>query len=94
MSNLRTIYESYKFIADCIINFDESCISTVLETPRVLALKTQKQWQILSGESDELVTSGGIILATENIILPVCAEKNERGARARETKRLLLNFAF
>lgn len=70
--NLKTVYERHMFTADRIFNFDESGISTVLDTPKVLAPKTLKQvGQIVSGERGELVTFGGIISACGNTIPPL-----------------------
>lgn len=48
--NLKSMYERQSFTADSIFNFDESGKSTVLDTPKVLASKSQKQvGQIISG---------------------------------------------
>jgi transposase-like protein len=70
--NLKTVYERHRFTADRIFNFDESGISTVLDTPKVLAAKTQRQvGQIVSAERGELVTFGGIISASGNTIPPL-----------------------
>lgn len=70
--NLEKVYTKYKFTADRIYNFDESGISTVLNTPRVLAEKNQKQiGQLVSAERGELVTFGGIISASGNTIPPL-----------------------
>ncbi|XP_026326754.1 uncharacterized protein LOC113235308 [Hyposmocoma kahamanoa] len=70
--NLKSVYERHNFTADRIFNFNESGISTVLETPKVLAPRSQKQdGQIVSGERGELVTFGGIISATGNTIPPL-----------------------
>lgn len=47
-------------------------MSTVLETPKVLAPKSQKQvGQIVSAERGELITFGGIIAASGNTIPPL-----------------------
>ncbi|KAH9643097.1 hypothetical protein HF086_008813 [Spodoptera exigua] len=65
-NNLEKVLTKYKFTADRIFNFDESGISTVLSTPKVLAEKNQKQiGQLVSAERGELVTFGGIISASE-----------------------------
>ncbi|XP_073956414.1 uncharacterized protein [Choristoneura fumiferana] len=70
--NLEKVYTKYKFTADRIFNFDESGISTVLNTPKVLAEKNQKQiGQLVSAERGELVTFGGIISAGGNTIPPL-----------------------
>lgn len=60
--NLETVYLRYKFTPDKIYNVDESGITTVLNTPKVLADKTQKQVGQLASAGD-LVTFGGIICA-------------------------------
>lgn len=71
-SNLKDVLGRHTFSADRIFNFDESGVSTVLETPKVLAPKSQKQvGQIVSGERGELVTFGGIISASGNTIPPL-----------------------
>ena len=41
--NLEKILTKYNFISDRIYNFDESGISTVMSTPKILAEKKQKQ---------------------------------------------------
>ncbi|GBP13314.1 hypothetical protein EVAR_8231_1 [Eumeta japonica] len=59
------------FAFNRIFNFDESGISTVLDTPKDTA-KTQKQvGQIVSAERGELVTFGGIISASGNTVPPL-----------------------
>lgn len=71
-SNLESVYVKYQFTPDRIYNFDESGISTVLETPKILADKKQKQiGQLVSAERGELVTFGGIISASGNTIPPL-----------------------
>lgn len=70
--NLEKVLVKYEFTADRIYNFDESGISTVLSTPKVLAEKNQKQiGQLVSAERGELVTFGGIISASGNTIPPL-----------------------
>ncbi|XP_022909090.1 uncharacterized protein [Onthophagus taurus] len=70
--NLEQVLQKHKFTGDRIYNFDESGISTVLNTPRVLAEKTQKQvGQLVSAERGELVTFGGFICANGNTIPPL-----------------------
>lgn len=70
--NLEKVLTKYKLTADRIYNFDESGISTVLSTPKVLAEKSQKQvGQLVSAERGELVTFGGIISASGNTIPPL-----------------------
>ncbi|XP_046972441.1 uncharacterized protein LOC124539186 [Vanessa cardui] len=71
-TNLKTVLERHPLTADRIFNFDESGVSTVLATPKVLAPKCQKQvGQIVSAERGELVTFGGIISASGNTIPPL-----------------------
>ncbi|KAG5887166.1 hypothetical protein JTB14_002521 [Gonioctena quinquepunctata] len=73
-TNLETVYERHPLTADRIFNFDESGVSTVLVTPKVLAPRCQKQVrQIVSAERGELVTFGGIISASGNTIPPLFA---------------------
>lgn len=70
--NLEKVLKKYELTADRIYNFDESGISTVLNTPKVLAEKNQKQiGQLVSAERGELVTFGGIISASGNTIPPL-----------------------
>lgn len=71
-NNLTNVLERYNFTAERIFNFDESGVSTVLDTPKVLAPKSQKQvGQIVSSERGELVTFGAIISASGNTIPPL-----------------------
>ncbi|KAG7300114.1 hypothetical protein JYU34_015655 [Plutella xylostella] len=70
--NLEKVLTKYELNADRIYNFDESGISTVMATPKVLAEKSQKQiGQLVSAERGELVTFGGIISASGNTIPPL-----------------------
>lgn len=47
-------------------------MSSVLETPKILAPKSQKQvGQIVSAERGELITFGAIIFATGNTMPPL-----------------------
>lgn len=71
-TNLKTVLERHPLTADRIFNFDESCVSTVIATPKVLAPRCQKQvGQIVSAERGQLVTFGGIISASGNTIPPL-----------------------
>lgn len=71
-TNLKTVLKRHPLTADRIFNFDESGVSTVLATPKVLAPRCQKQvGQIVSAERGELVTFGGIISACGNTIPPL-----------------------
>ncbi|GBP25955.1 hypothetical protein EVAR_84514_1 [Eumeta japonica] len=71
-TNLKTVFERHPLTANRIFNFDESGISTVLAIPKVLAPRCQKQVrEIVSAESGELVTFGGIITASGNTIPPL-----------------------
>lgn len=50
-TNLKTVLERHPLTADRIYNFDESGVSTILDTPKVLAPRYQKQvGQIVSAE--------------------------------------------
>lgn len=70
--NLEEVMTKYNFSPDRIINFDETGITTVLSTPKILAEKNQRQvGQIVSAERGELVTFGGIITGIGNTIPPV-----------------------
>jgi len=70
--NLEGLIKKHKFTADRIYDFDESGITTVLSTLKVLADKTQKQiGQLVSAERGELVTFGSIISASGNTIPPL-----------------------
>ncbi|XP_022834564.1 uncharacterized protein LOC111362220 [Spodoptera litura] len=70
--NLENVYRKHNFTPNRIFNYDESGISTVLSTPKILADKSQKQvGQIVSAERGELVTFGGIISASGNTIPPL-----------------------
>ncbi|GBM51366.1 hypothetical protein AVEN_110816-1 [Araneus ventricosus] len=61
--------EKYKFKPERILNFDETGIATVLQSPKVIAQTGNKQvGQAVSGE---LVSFCGIISATGNSIPPV-----------------------
>ncbi|CAH2106704.1 unnamed protein product [Euphydryas editha] len=42
-NNLTEVMQRHDFTADRIFNFDEFGVSTVLDTPKVLAPKSQKQ---------------------------------------------------
>lgn len=71
-TNLENLLKIHHFTADRIVNFDETGITTVLNTPKVLAEKTQRQvGQIVSSERGELITFGGIITAIGNTIPPI-----------------------
>lgn len=71
-NNLGDVLQRHNFAADRIFNFDESGVSTVLDTPKILAPKSQKQvGQIVSAERGELMTFGAIISASGNTIPPL-----------------------
>lgn len=71
-NNFSEVLQRHNFAPDRIFNFDESGVSTVLDTPKVLAPRSQKQvGQIVSAERGELVTFGGIISASGNTIPPL-----------------------
>lgn len=70
--NPETVNSKHNLTADRIFNFDEAGIPTVLNTPKVLANKSQKQiGLIVSAERGELVTFGFIIPAFGNKIQPL-----------------------
>ncbi|GBN67897.1 hypothetical protein AVEN_189612-1 [Araneus ventricosus] len=69
--NLYAVMEKYKFKPERILNFDETGITTVLQSPEVIAQTGKKQVrQAVSGERGELVSFCGIISATGNSIPP------------------------
>uniref|UniRef100_A0A336M6K4 CSON010990 protein n=1 Tax=Culicoides sonorensis TaxID=179676 RepID=A0A336M6K4_CULSO len=71
-SLLRSCYDKYNFPPNRIFNLDESGITTVLNGPKVLAQKSQKQvGQFVSRERGELVTFVGIVNATGTALPPV-----------------------
>lgn len=71
-SKLKSIMDRYKFPDSRILNVDESGITTVLQTPRVVAPTGAKQvGQCVSAERGQLVTFCGIITASGNAIPPV-----------------------
>lgn len=64
--------DKHKFPIDRIINVDESGITTVLPSPKVVAPTGVKQiGQCVSGERGELVTFCGIVTASGNALPPV-----------------------
>lgn len=70
--NFENLLKQYNFTTDRIVNFDETDITTVLNTPKVLVEKTQRQvGQIVSAERGELVTFGAIITGIGNTGPPV-----------------------
>jgi hypothetical protein len=69
--NLELVYQKYEFSSDRIVNVDESGVSTVLQTPKVVANKGCKQvGQAVGAERGEQVTFVGIIVANGNAIPP------------------------
>lgn len=70
--NYERIMRRYNFTPDRIVNLDETGISTVLSTPKIIAGRKQRQvGQIVSAERGELVTFCGIITATGSSLPPV-----------------------
>lgn len=70
--NYECILTKYSFTPDRIINIDETGITTVMTTPKILAERTQKQvGQIVSTERGELVTFCGIVSAIGNTVPPI-----------------------
>ncbi|KAG5881881.1 hypothetical protein JTB14_008694 [Gonioctena quinquepunctata] len=71
-ANYEIILARQNFTPDRILNFDETGITTVLNTLKVLAEKKQRQvGQLVSAERDELATFCGIITATGNSVPPI-----------------------
>lgn len=71
-NNYIAVMEKYVFPPERIYNLDETGITTVLSTPRVIAETGRKQvGQIVSGERGQLVTFCGIVSATGSTIPPV-----------------------
>lgn len=69
--NYVTVQSKYSFTPDRIVNLDESGITTVLQSPKVIAETSKKQvGQIVSAERGELVTFVGIVTATGTAIPP------------------------
>jgi hypothetical protein len=61
-----------KFKPGHILNFNESCVVTVVHSPLTIAEKGRRQvGQILRAERRQLLTFGGIITAGRNAYLPV-----------------------
>lgn len=70
--NLQQIYERYNLGPDQVYNVDETALTTVQETGKVLARKGQKQvGHITSSERGTLVTMCGCINAIGNNIPPL-----------------------
>lgn len=70
--NYESVLKRYNFRPEQIYNFDETGVTTVMNPPKVLADKRQRQvGQITSAERGQLVTLGGAISATGNFIPPV-----------------------
>lgn len=71
-NNYESAMKRYNFARHRMFNFDETGITTVLDTPKVLASKHQRQvGQVVSAERGELVTFGAFISATGNQYPPV-----------------------
>ncbi|XP_067613942.1 uncharacterized protein [Eurosta solidaginis] len=70
-SNLRNLYEKYSFQSNDIYNLDETGITTVVESPKIIAPKGQRQvGQAVSAERGSLVSLVGIINASGNRLPP------------------------
>lgn len=55
--NLKTVYERHRFGPESIYNIDETGLSTVQRTQKVIALRGTKQvGQVMSAERGTLVT--------------------------------------
>lgn len=71
-TNYKSVLEKYMFEPNRIINLDETGITTVLPSPKVLTEKGKKQvGQIVSSERGQLVTFTGIITATGSALPPI-----------------------
>lgn len=71
-NNLKQVFEKLKFRSDKIYNVDETALTTVQETGKVIAMKGQKQvGQITSAERGTLITMCGAINANGNNIPPL-----------------------
>ncbi|KAG5893403.1 hypothetical protein JTB14_038064 [Gonioctena quinquepunctata] len=71
-ANYGILLARQNFTPDRILNFDETGITTVLNTPKVLTEKKQRQvGELVSAERGELVTFCGIITAIGNSVLPI-----------------------
>ncbi|XP_030758016.1 uncharacterized protein LOC115883747 [Sitophilus oryzae] len=71
-NNLKEVLEKFKFRSDKIYNVDETALTTVQETGKVIATKEQKQvGQITSAERGTLITMCGAINANGNNIPPL-----------------------
>lgn len=71
-NNLKQVFEKLKFWSDKIYNVDETALTTVQETGKVIAMKGQKQvGQITSAERGTLITMCGAINANGNNIPPL-----------------------
>ena len=70
--NYETVLKKYNFTASKIYNLDETGISTVMRSVKVVSTKGKKQvGQVVSGERGELVTFVGIINAAGGTVPPV-----------------------
>ncbi|XP_036341977.1 uncharacterized protein LOC118751305 [Rhagoletis pomonella] len=71
-SNLKKVYELHHFPSERIYNIDETGISTVLDSPKVIAEKGKRTVsQAASAERGSLVTMVGIVNASGNHIPPI-----------------------
>lgn len=70
--NLESVISRFNFSAEKIYNVDETGITTVLQSPKVISESGKRQvGQIVSAERGELVTFCGIINAVGNRLPPV-----------------------
>lgn len=70
--NLKEIYDKYKLGPDQIYNMDETALTTVQDTGKVIAIKGQKQvGHITSNERGTFVTMCGAMNALGNAIPPL-----------------------
>ncbi|KAG5874499.1 hypothetical protein JTB14_009240 [Gonioctena quinquepunctata] len=69
--NYRAVLTKYQFTTDRIYNLDETEVTTVMNTPKVLTVKNRKQvGQLISAERGELVTVCAGISTAGHIIPP------------------------
>jgi DDE superfamily endonuclease/helix-turn-helix, Psq domain len=70
--NLMLLRTAYNYEADDIINLDETALSTVVASPKVLAPRGTKQvGQVVSGERGDTVTLCSIVTAAGRALPPV-----------------------
>lgn len=72
MNNYEYLLQEFKFTVGSIFNLDETGITTVLQSPKVITASGQKQVrQNVSSERGKLVTVCWLINALDNTVPPV-----------------------